>query len=132
MYVLWNHCPNFSSLIPCSSPPSCRHQFITLLLTLLRGFTPEYRTEHIQKYSSIENFIKLPFQRVLIRLNRSPNEGAMVVSLQHCLLSRISACAIIGDSAISACRNLRLPFSLIHWKLDFMELMKIQIYLIVF
>jgi hypothetical protein len=52
----------------------------------------------------------------------------MVVSLQHCLLFRISACATIGDSAISACRNLRLPFHLIRWNIDFMELLKIQIY----
>jgi hypothetical protein len=66
-----------------------------LLLPLLRGFTPASRTEHIPKYSSIEKFIKLPFQRVLILLNRSPNEGAMAVSLQHCLLSRISACATV-------------------------------------
>jgi hypothetical protein len=82
---------------------------ITLLLTLLRGFTPASRTEYKPKYRSIENFIKLPFQRVLIRLNRSPDGGAMVVSLQHCLLSRISARATIGDSEISSCRNLRLP-----------------------
>jgi hypothetical protein len=103
-----------------------------LLLPLLRGFTPASRTEHIPKYSSIEKFIKLPFQRVLICLNRSPNEGAMAVSLQHCLLSRISACATIGDSAISAYRNLRLPCRLIRWSVDFMQLLKIQIYLIVF
>jgi hypothetical protein len=51
----------------------------------------------------------------------------MAVSLQHCLLSTISARATIGDSAISACRNLRLPFRLIRWNLDFMELLKIQI-----
>jgi hypothetical protein len=105
---------------------------ITLLLPLLCGFTPASRTKHIQKYNSIEKFIKLPFQRVLIHLNRSPNEGAMVVSLQHCLLPRISACATIGDSAISACRNFRLPCRLIHWNVYFMELLKIQIYQIVF
>jgi hypothetical protein len=99
---------------------------IALLLTLLHGFTPVSRTEHIPKYSSIEKFIKLPFQQVLIRLNRSPNEGAMAVSLQHCVLSRISACATIGDSTISACRNLRLPYRLIRWNVDFMELLKIQ------
>jgi hypothetical protein len=93
---------------------------ITLLLPLLRGFTPASLTEHIPKYSSIEKFIKLPFQRVLIRLNRSPNEGVMAISLQQCLVSRISACATIGDSAISACRNLRLPCRLIRWNLDFM------------
>jgi hypothetical protein len=103
-----------------------------LLLLLLRGFTPAYRTEHIPNYSSIEKFIKLPFQQVLIRLNRNPNEGAMAVSLQHCLLSRISACATIGDSAISACRNLRLPCRLIRWNVDFMELLKIQMYPTVF
>jgi hypothetical protein len=96
-----------------------------LLLPLLRGFTPAYWTEHIPKYSSIEKFIKLPFQWVLIRLNWSPNEGAVAVSLQHCLLSRISACATIGDSAISACRNLRSPCRLICWNVDFMELLKI-------
>jgi hypothetical protein len=105
---------------------------IALLLPLLHGITPASRTEHIQKYCSIEKFIKLPFQRVLIRLNRSPNEGAMAVSLQHCLLSRMSACATIGDSAISACRNLRLPCRLICWNVDFMELLKIEIYPIVF
>jgi hypothetical protein len=103
-----------------------------LLLPLLRGFTPASRTEHIQKYSSIKKFIKLPFQRVLICLNRSPNEGAMAVLLQHCLLSRISACATIGDSVISTCRNLRLPCRLIRWNVDFMELLKIQICPIVF
>jgi hypothetical protein len=103
-----------------------------LLLPLLHGFTHASRTDHIPKYSSIKKFIKLPFQRLLIRLNRSPNEGAMAVSLQHCLLSRISACATIGDSAISACRNLRLPCPLIRWSVDFMQLLKIQIYLIVF
>jgi hypothetical protein len=40
-----------------------------------------YITEHIQKYCSIENFIKLPFQRVLIHINRSPNEGVMAALL---------------------------------------------------
>jgi hypothetical protein len=103
-----------------------------LLLPLLCGFTPASRTEHIAKYSSIEKFIRLSFQWVLIRLNRSPNEGAMTVSLQHCLLSRISACATIGDSDISACRNLRLPCCLIRWNVYFMELLKIQLYPIVF
>jgi hypothetical protein len=103
-----------------------------LLLTLLCGFTPASRTEHISKYSSIEKFIKLTFQWVLLRLNRSPDEGAMAVSLQHCLLSRISACATIGDSVIFACRNLRLHCRLICWNVDFMELLKIQIYPIVF
>ena len=106
------------------------HVVIALLLPLLRGFTPASRTEHIPKYSSIEKFIKLSFQRVLIRLNRSPNEGAMAVSLQHCLL--FSARTTFGDSAISACRNLRWPCRLIRWTIDFMGILKIHIYLVVF
>jgi hypothetical protein len=105
---------------------------ITLLLTILCGFTPASWTEHIPKYNSIEKFMKLPFQRVLIHLNRRPNERVMAVSLQHCLLSRISACASFGDPAISACRNLRLPCCLIRWNVGFMELLKMQIYPIVF
>jgi hypothetical protein len=40
-----------------------------LLLPLLRGFTSASRTKHLPKYSSIENFIKLSFPRVLIHLN---------------------------------------------------------------
>jgi hypothetical protein len=80
-----------------------------LLLPLFRGFSPVYITEHIPKYYSIENFIKLPFQRVLIHLNRSPNEGPMAVlfPLLHAV-QKISERATLGNSAISACRNLRL------------------------
>jgi hypothetical protein len=59
---------------------------ITLLLTLLRGFTPASRTEHIQKYSSIENFIKLPFEWVLIRLNRSSIENFIKLPFTSALL----------------------------------------------
>jgi hypothetical protein len=59
-----------------------------LLLPLPRGFSPVYVIEHIPEYNSIEKFIKLPFQRVLIHLNRSPYDGVMAVSLQLCLLSR--------------------------------------------
>jgi hypothetical protein len=127
--VLWNCCLIFSLLTPCPSRLSCRH---CLLLPLLHGFTPASKTEHITNYSFIEKFIKLPFQWVLIHLNRSRNEGVMVVSLQHCLLSRILARATFGDSAISACRNLRLPCRLIRWNVDLMGLLKIQIYIIVF
>jgi hypothetical protein len=68
-----------------------------------------YITEHIQKYHSIEKFIKLPFQRVLIYLNRSPNKGAMAIlfPLLHAV-QKISERATFGNSAIPDCRNLRL------------------------
>jgi hypothetical protein len=59
-----------------------------LLLPLFRGFSPVYITKHIANYCSIKNFIKLPFQQVLIHPNRSPNEGAMAVLFRSCMLSR--------------------------------------------
>jgi hypothetical protein len=103
-----------------------------LLLPLFRGFSPVYITEHIPKYCSIENFILLHFQRVLIRLNWIPNEGAMAVLFQllH-VVQKISERATFGNSAIFACRNLRLTWSLVRWKRNFMELLNIQRYPVV-
>jgi hypothetical protein len=95
-----------------------------LLLPLFHGFSPVYITEHIPKYCSIENFIKLPFQWVLIHLNRSPNEGAMAVlfPLLHAV-QKISEHATFDNSAIPACRNLRWTSFLIRWKRNFMGLL---------
>src|SRR6185437_8761052 len=45
------------------------------------GFSPVYRIEHIPKYSSIQKFMKLPFQQVVIRFKRSPNERVMTILL---------------------------------------------------
>jgi hypothetical protein len=119
--VQWKRFPSFSSLSSSSSPLSCSHR---VLLPLFRGFSPVYITEHIQKYCSIENFIKLPFQRVLIHLNRSPNEGAMAVlfPLLHAV-QKISERATFGTSAIPACRKLRLTWFLVRWKRNFIGLL---------
>jgi hypothetical protein len=125
--VWWKHCPNFSSLLSSSSPLS----FIVFLLPLPHGFSPVYITEHIPRYDFIEKFIKLPFQRVFIHLNRSSYEGAMAVSLQLCLLSK-SGRVTIGDSAISTCRNLWLTWFLTCWKCNFVGLLNIQDILLFF
>ena len=45
------------------------------------GFSPVYRIEHIPKYIYIEKFMKLPFQQVVVRFKRSPNERVMTVLL---------------------------------------------------
>jgi hypothetical protein len=91
-----------------------------------------YITKHIPKYCSIANFIKLPFQRVLIHLNWSPNEGVMAVlfPLLHAV-QKISERATFGNSAIPACKNLRLTWFLIRWKHNFMGLINIQRYPVV-
>jgi hypothetical protein len=103
-----------------------------LLPPLFRGFSPVYITEHIPKYCSIENFINLPFQWVLIHLNQTPNEGAMVVlfPLLHAV-QKISERATFGNSAISTCRNLRLTWFLVRLKRNFIGLLNIQRYPVV-
>jgi hypothetical protein len=58
------------------------------LMSLFHGFPPLYRTEHILKYSSIEKFMKLAFQRVVIHRKLSSNKGAMSILLQRCVLSK--------------------------------------------
>jgi hypothetical protein len=79
---------------------------ISLLLTLLCGCTPASRTEHIPKYSSIEKFIKLSFQQVLIRLNRSPERELWLLhfstaccpEFQHVQPSVIRPYPLVGTS----------------------------------
>ena len=77
------------------APPSCCcHRYflylvlIALLLPLLRGLSPVYSTEHIPKYRSIEKFMKLLFQRVVIHLKPSSDVGVMPVSFWRCVPSR--------------------------------------------
>jgi hypothetical protein len=48
------------------------------LLSLFHGFPPLSRTEHISKYSSIENFMKLPFQHVVIHQETRFKQGSYV------------------------------------------------------
>ena len=102
---------------------------ITLLLPLPRGFSPMYSTEHIPKYRSIENFMKLPFQRVVDHPKRSPNEWVMVVSILALrAVQKISECTTFNVLAIPTCRNLRLTWFLIRWNGNFVELLSIQKY----
>jgi hypothetical protein len=67
------------ALLHCRRPHLHYLVLIVLLRPLFHGFSPVYIIEHIPTYCFIENFIKLPFQWVLIHPNRSPNEGAIAV-----------------------------------------------------
>jgi hypothetical protein len=103
------------------------------LLSLFHGFPLLSRTEHISKYSSIEKFMKLPFQRVVIHWKRSSNKGAMFVLLYFsavCCPKLISGRVALGDLGIAACRNLWLSWFLICWNRNFMWLLNIQKYLV--
>jgi hypothetical protein len=88
-----------------------------VLLPLFSWIFPCVHNSTYTKYCSIENFIKLPFQQVLIHLNRSPNEGVMTVLFPHLhAVQKISEHATFGNSAIPACRNLWLTWFSIRWK----------------
>jgi hypothetical protein len=106
-HLVWSNVSIAQAPLRCCRPHLHYLVLIVLLLPLFRGFSPVYITEHIPKYCSIENFIKLLFQWVLIHLNRSLNEGAMAVlfPLLH-VVQKISERATFGNSAISACKNL--------------------------
>jgi hypothetical protein len=135
-------CSKLLNFIPCGlmeALPKLIFVVVVLISTILFSprasayfswIPPVYITEHIQKYCSIENFKKLPFQRVLIHLNRSQNEGPMAVlfPLLH-VVHKISERATFGNSAIPACRNLRLTWFLIRWKRNFMGILNIDILL---
>ena len=121
------------------APLHCCHRhllyivLIALLLPLLRGISPVYSTEYIQKYRSFEMFIKLPFQRVVIHLKSSLNEGVMPVSLLALrAVQKFSECTTFNVLAIPACRNLRLTWFLIRWDGNFVELLNIQKYAAIF
>jgi hypothetical protein len=131
-HLVWSNGSVAQAPLHCCRPHLHYLVLILLLLPLFRGFSPVYITEHIPKYCSIENFINLPFQRALIHLNRSPNEGAMAVLflLLHAV-QKISERATLGNPDISACRNLRLSWFLIRWKRKFMGLLNIQWYTVV-
>ena len=74
-------------------------------------------------------FMKLPFQRVVIHLKPSPNEGVMPVSLLALhAVQKFSECTPFNVLAITACRNLRLTWFLIRWNGNFVELLNIQKY----
>jgi hypothetical protein len=99
------------------------------LLSLFHRFPPLSRTEHISKYRSIEKFMKLPFQRVVIHEKRSSTRELCPFYFSVvCCAKLISGCVALGDSGITACRNLRLSWFLICWNRNFMGLPKIQKY----
>ena len=87
-----------------------RHLFylvlIALLLPLLHGISPVYSTEHIPKYSSIEKFMKLSFQQVVIRFKQSPNESYDRFTLALRAVQKFSECTTFNVLAIPAYRNL--------------------------
>src|SRR6185295_15150541 len=95
------------------APLHCCHRhllylvLIALLLPLLHGFSPASIIEHIPKYRSIEIFMKLPFQQVVIHLKPNPNERVMPVSLlamravqkfSECTTFNVLAIPLVGIS----------------------------------
>ena len=95
---------------------------------LLRGFSPASRIEHIPKYSSIEKFMKLPFQQVVIRFKQSYDRFTLALRA----VQKISECTTFDVLAITSCGKLRLTSFLIRWNRNFMGLLNIQKYTAIF
>jgi hypothetical protein len=79
MYAWWKRRLN-SSLLSSSLSSSFLFSSHCSYLFLME-FNPMYSTDHIPKYRSIEKFMKLPFQRVVIDFKRSSYEWVMVISI---------------------------------------------------
>src|SRR6185312_6384215 len=81
-----------------------------------------YTQQNIYQNIDLLNFfMKLPFQRVVIYLKPSPNEGVMPVSLLALrAVQKFSKCTTFNVLVIPACRNLRLTWFLIRWNRNFM------------
>jgi hypothetical protein len=60
--------------------PCCRLIFHSFSLTS--------RTEHVMKHPSKLNFMKLSFQRAIIRMKRVPNKRVVPILLRRCNLSK--------------------------------------------
>jgi hypothetical protein len=103
------------------------------LLSIFHGFPPLSRIEHISKYSSIKKFMKLPFQRVSFIENEvQTRELCPFYFSAACCPKLISGRVALGDSGITACRNLWLSWFLICWNRNFMGLLNIQKYPVFF
>jgi hypothetical protein len=99
------------------------------LLSLFHGFPPLSITEHISKYSSIEKFMKLPSNMwSFIENGVQTRELCPFYFSTACCPKLISGRVALGDSCITACRNLRLSWFLICWNRNFMGLLNIQKY----
>jgi hypothetical protein len=96
------------------------------LLSLFHGFPPLSRTEHIPKYSilkSLWNYLSnvWPF----IENGVQTRELCPFYFSVVCCPKLISGRVTLGDSGITACRNLRLSWFLICWNRNFMGLLNI-------
>jgi hypothetical protein len=134
-------CSNFLNFIPCGPMeafPKLLFVVVVLISTILfsscaaASFLWIFPCVHNRTYTKILfhwKLYKITFPTGTHSSNRSPNEGAMAVlfPLLHDV-QKISEHATFGNSAIPACRNLRLTWFLIRWKCNFMGLLNIQRY----
>jgi hypothetical protein len=107
-------------------PLSCSHH---LLAVSFSWISPLSRTEHISKYSSIEKLSNYVSNvRSFIENGVQTRELCPFYFSAACCPKLISGRVALGDSGITACRNLRLSWSLIGWNRNSMGLLNIQKY----
>jgi hypothetical protein len=74
-----------------SNPSSYRHHRLAsrpCRCLIFHNFPFTSRTEHVLKHTSKLNFMKLSFQRAIIRMKRVPNKRVVPILLRRCNLSK--------------------------------------------
>jgi hypothetical protein len=115
-------------MLSSPSPLSCSHHLLTASFSWI---SPLSIKEHISKYSSIEKIMNYlsnvwPF----IKKGVQTRELCPFYFSVVCYPKLISRCVALGDSGVTACRNLLLSLFLICWSHNFMGLLNIQKYLV--
>jgi hypothetical protein len=73
------------------NPMSYRHHRLPsrpCCCLIFHSFSLTYRTEHILKHPSKLKFIKLSFQRAIVRMKRVPNKRVVPILLRRCDMSK--------------------------------------------
>jgi hypothetical protein len=132
---LWLICPSTSSSYHQAMVPILHHIVITNFHPVLcrclifHSFSFTSRTEHVPKHPSKLNFMKLSFQRAIVRMKRVPNKRVVPILLRRCNCPRlISDCATLNVFAISPCTGLQNWWFLMNWKEGLKDLLNIKFF----
>jgi hypothetical protein len=113
-------------MLSSSSPLSCSHHLLDVSFSWISHLS---RTEYISKYSSIANLWNyLSNMWSFIKNGVQTREQCPFYFSDVCCPKLISGRVALGDSGITACRNLWLSWFLIGCNHNFMGLLNVQKY----
>jgi hypothetical protein len=129
LYALWSHWLPFSSMLSSPSLLSCSHHLLTVSFFMDFPLCPEQNIYlNIALLKSLWNYLFNVWS--FIENGVQTRELCPFYFSAVCCPKLISGRAALGDSGITACRNLRLSWFLICCNHSFMGLINIQKYLV--